>query len=928
MHRRLGDLYAERARLQQIEEIKKGCSNLQCSTTKQDRTAAITHYEQALKQLQGDSRSEVLTQKAYLHDSLEQRDQALKIYALIIAEGTRKHQAHFVGHAHMGRGEIFYRKVQFKQAVSEYNKALAMPETRRRGQIYYRLAWCELNLGNLKTAQNDLIKILTTPSLLNGDTSFHEDVARDLASFYARGPVGPKEIESLRRLSPQGKQEDTLRFLAEETDRLGNKRASLYVWGLIKFDDSSPFGRAEKKMQMARLHYEMGQKDVAAKELKEASLVWNEQKCSTEDSEKCQNIKKQMRDFIVNWNKGEKVAPDKNLLSAYLSYLAIFPTDYEMHHWAGQLARDLKNYVTAAQCFKNAAIHATDNPKILRGALLNQIEVSEQSGDPNLRLQAYLDYLQYNPKGEDAYKVKYQIAHAKYEQKKYQESADEFYTLAVISQPKGEGRTIQIQSADLALDAQAILKNDEKLEQWGKEFASLIPEKRQDYLSISRKASLNLMAANLNDSSSSTSRAIDKAKNFSLVGASHEDKVAYFKNLIVLGEKAQNIPLVREGAQNLLKESRNPSDIDLAQSRLVWTYEMELNFNQALKIAERARFPELSADQRILKLAVLSELSGRSAKPYYEAFLQKSRDQKQMAGIRQKLIRNSRNPWAELAAQKRYLTKFPEVYAESLFETYARQPNDAKAAQELQNRKVLGTPGGQNLARVMDFKALEKLNTAMIRHRLNRGSESALARTLSERVQMLKAAENYLVKATQLQDWSRQVFALTLVERENARLAREIHSFPVPKGLSAKKKQEYLVQLNNEAQQFEQTAQNAKSKMDEFWSDSKAIDNMENAFINSEAPYKTIVRSELVTLQKIASESRKDKIARIIRTSPEIPSASRLAEVREKVQKNPFNTRYLSQFKEMQEQLGHTEMAAYLNARIDKLNSNNQGWKL
>jgi hypothetical protein len=922
LHHRLGDLYAERARLQQMEEIKQGCTTLQCSKAKSDRSQAIRHYDAALKDLENETRSVVMVQKAYLHEGLEQFDAAKQIYDQIIKEGKARHELEFIGHGYIGRGEYHFRKAEFAKAYTEYDKGTKIAQTKRKGHAQYRMAWCKLNTGDVKSAQRHLERLLEQPTLFKNDTSFQEDVTRDLASFYARANVGPREIEKLKRLSPPGGFNEILHHLAEETDRLGNKQGSIYVWALIPVDDSTPFGAAEKHLQIARLSYEDGKKEKAAAELKKASLVWNEQKCGKEENEKCKELQKQIRNFIVNWNKGDKVEPDKYLLSAYLSYSAIFPTDYEMHYWAGQLAKDLKNFKQSADSFRLAAIHGKTQPKVLNGALLNQIEAAETTGSVELRLRAYGDYLELNPTGTEVFKVKYQIAHIHYEQKDFKFCADEFHALAVVQQ-KGENRNLQVQSADLALDALAALKDDERLETWGQEFAKVIPAKSTEYLSISRKASLNLMKAFLvSGNPGDARRAKDKAKAFALEGASRDEKTAYLKNLIVIGEKLEDLNLIRTAATDLAKVAQDENDVQMALSRVVWTHEMELNFDAALAAAKKAKFPELKNGQRALKLAVLSEFAGRDPRPFYTEALKDTKDAQQAARIRQKIVRRSNNPWKELAAQKSALSRFPDLYAETLFETYARKADDKQAARELLSRKILSTPSGQNLARIFDFKNLQEFNRDIQSHRMNTSSEQRLAKSLQERIRFIEKADKLLVKASQHQDLSRQVFMLGILARENRRLAKEISAFPIPRHVRGAQRDEYKNQLALQSEKFAQQASLADDKIDEFFGNRQAVRDMENVYMNSEYPFKGLVRQELLALRlTLGSHRGAEKIASILGDSKDLPSASEVASARDTVRKNPFNTRALGHYKDLQEQLGRHELAMYLTARIEKMNT-------
>src|SRR5690606_17083132 len=143
-----------------------------------------------------------------------------------------------VGIAHFGLGEIQFRKGKYKEANSEYEKALAIKETPNRGQVMYRLAWTQFNLRKVEQATNTLITVLKTPRLMTRSTTegssidvgFQTEASRDLATFLSRKRVGSKEIQLILSVSPQDSALDNLVYLADELDRLGKKSDSYKIW--------------------------------------------------------------------------------------------------------------------------------------------------------------------------------------------------------------------------------------------------------------------------------------------------------------------------------------------------------------------------------------------------------------------------------------------------------------------------------------------------------------------------------------------------------------------------------------------------------------------------------------------------------------------------------------------------------------------------
>ncbi|MEO0336259.1 MAG: hypothetical protein AAF202_07685 [Pseudomonadota bacterium] len=126
--------------------------------------------------------------------------------------------------------------------------------------------------------------------------------------------------------------------------------------------------------------------------------------------------------------------------------------------------------------------------RIYDGALLAEIEMAELSNNGHAKRQAYNYFLNEKPKGKKSDEIRYQLATLDYEEKKYQKAAFQFQALAKKSKLDAN---LKVQAADLALDALAILKDHQRIETWGLEFAKLVPKKSKTYLQIARKASIN-----------------------------------------------------------------------------------------------------------------------------------------------------------------------------------------------------------------------------------------------------------------------------------------------------------------------------------------------------------------------------------------------------------------------------------------------------
>ena len=162
----------------------------------------------------------------------------------------------------------------------------------------FRIAWCQLNLGLTDQAIATLTGLLSNPQLLatqstDGkavDPAFVQDVSHDLAIFLARSEVGPKQIDSLKQLSPENTRKDNLHTLATETDRLGKKQESLLAWAAY-IDEGAvkPNEKLEVQTRVAQIYYDMNKQDLAANAYEKALDMWKKLGCS--DPALCTELK-------------------------------------------------------------------------------------------------------------------------------------------------------------------------------------------------------------------------------------------------------------------------------------------------------------------------------------------------------------------------------------------------------------------------------------------------------------------------------------------------------------------------------------------------------------------------------------------------------------------------------------------------------------
>lgn len=272
---RLADLYADRARLKAIEEVEQNCQN--CKGSKEDRTRAIELLDVVVREADKGSQGSLMLQLAHLHQIQGEPAKAENVFERMIQTAER-HEDTLLAKAYVGRAERRFGRNEFAKAQSDFEIAYRKAAPTRKGPILHRISWTELNQGRQPKAVATILRVLRNPDLMmrestNGevlDVSFQEDLVNDLASFLARGPVGAREIEMVEHHASSRNKRDALKHLASECERLGNKKAALTAWDAVLRLESGDQDRLETTVRVAQIRFDLGHKDAALLDLREA----------------------------------------------------------------------------------------------------------------------------------------------------------------------------------------------------------------------------------------------------------------------------------------------------------------------------------------------------------------------------------------------------------------------------------------------------------------------------------------------------------------------------------------------------------------------------------------------------------------------------------------------------------------------------------
>lgn len=962
---RLADLFSERARLLSIQEIEAGCFDPSqmtpekkeaCLVSKEDRRKAIGYYEMALHESSGASQSRILFHLAHLYEMNGDNKKAENLYRRILALGSKHFTKAVLGQSQAGLGEIAFREKRFLEAKRQFETALLNTATPRKGWIHYRIAWSELNLGKAEAGKQRLLKVLKTPSLLalessakvseqvsanQPDASFQEDIARDLTIFYARTGFSRQDIETLWNLSPAVARKDIMVGLAEEAERLGQRRSAIDVWSVVasRTVDSNR-ERIESYIRIASLRFGIGDKAKAVGDYRTAIEQWKKGNC--EPLAECELLQKRFRKLVLDWNKNEETKLTPGLLEMYKSYVATFPSDAEMAFWGASVARTLgpKYRVDAMNLYRTASVESSKIMKskkesewdknlvsVFEGSLLSEIELAEQTKDLGLRESAYRHYLNLNSDGPKALEVKYQIAHVAYTRGETAKAGDMFFEIAA----RDEKCQVKMapsycrQAADLALDSVALQKNDSRLEAMGEELAKIYPASAAEYLGVARRARLNLAAkAATSGSSSEMSDNLKRLGKLNLQGATNSEVLLTYRNRFVLAEKTRNFEEASRAAVAVINfKGATAEQKEDAMAKRLWVAEMQLDFPTAYVTAKQMKHSGISAAERALKLSLLAELSGRDARPHLREFISLSKDRQAVLAARVNLVKLSGFSEAEFNRQFTYLKADSRILASLGLEVYSRAPSRRLADRLLAVPGVARTEEGSVLVRAREIKSLVAWTKRLESQKLtNNASGKSLERSLAKRIAELQQADVVANKMIKTGDVWLQAIALQTVANENNRLKDEILALPAPQGLQSSDLKRYQALVQKQVQPFAIKAVRVSDKVAKFWKSnpSETVAQLIERTLGSKRTFLSREASNLVVaLDSVGQRDQSERIRSAIEADPTSVRQSAIESARNDVKEDPFDVDSIRRLRELEAKAGRETMVVYLDSRMSRM---------
>ena len=919
---RLADLYSERARTRFMLEIEAGCAD--CKGSQADRTKAIDVYENLIQELNINEKSQVLFQLAHLYQESGKVEKAQKLYEGVLKTASKnKTSEAVIVKSQASLGDIYYQKGKFKEALAQYNLALKSKKLENRAYVLYNKAWCHFNLDQTKIAINTLHDLAANPKLITRmqgdregyDEGFHTDITKDLATFIARGNITTKEINLIEKVAPKNQRKVVLAHFAGEADRLGQKRASKQIWDLYLQD--STLTKEEKLLayvNKTQVNYDGGLIAQSTEDFAAAAATFKKQSC---EKDVCEKTRVAMKNYVTELHRSKKLKPDQDLLKAYIIYTETFPEDRDMQMRAAQVSMDSGNKTEAVKFYRHIVEGGSFTKSEKEEALNHQMGAAELSGNENLKQDAYNYFLKNSNNESKKFEVRYQLAYQKYQQKDLKSAISDFSALALN---KNGAIELRIKSADLALDAMAQIKDDQKIEEMAMEFAAAIPSKRVEYETLARKSMVNQSAMVANNSKSSYSEMNSQLKKIwatNLSKATSQEKIQFYTNAEVLAFKLNDEESVAKAQLVLLSlpgvsESKK-QNIYTARAAF---HEKRLEFKNAYTWAKKISSKNTAENE--FRLATLADLANMEAVSHYNRSLKAGLKSQKSLVAKSRLIALSKKPMVELKKHLNDLKHDAKLLNDTLLLVYSKTL-DTRSIEKLAGLKELRRqPIARYFANQKIYDYITQLQKKFSVSRLKLTPIKALQRTMAERVQLLKQADQMLSQSIRSQDIAAQMSSLDMIATQNERIARELLKVPEPRGLNKAQKAQYENLLLAQLKPYADKSKLANNQKQELWNSSTALVALIKEYSEARPEIQKLMNRQMHILAKVSGDgSLKRDLIKALSTPRKSNKELNMARI--SVSVNPDDISSLVKLKNLETEIGHPLMVALLETRLNQL---------
>ncbi|MCB0393644.1 MAG: hypothetical protein KDD25_03760, partial [Bdellovibrionales bacterium] len=647
------------------------------------------------------------------------------------------------------------------------------------------------------------------------------------------------------------------------------------------------------------------------------------------ESDSCKELRSRITKNLVSWYKSESKTPSLEIFESFAKMLPILNDD-SLKTIAAEVALNRKEYdrffAWNQEAINSLSIRQKEgkaSPQELANLetlLLKSIEVAEKSQNAGRLKVAQEAYLSSSPTQSKRAEVHYQMVRGDYDQKNYKSASEGFYAIAKDEKVSMELRN---KSADLALDSLVLLENHQALENWSAEFAQVFPARRNEFIAIKNKSVLTQsakLATDTGEKSKDSGRAIAAILDrFDVSSASPKELAVYYKNKTILAFKSGDVREQGRAAKALLDvPGISNEDREFALTQIIWTSELNLDFQQALATYEKWKPVNVRKSEDWLKMGLLAELGNKNANQYYEKYLATDASQEDKVRVCER-ISSGASTWKGVnPVCSKLIIEAPSALMNLAIRLYESGGTSSFSNNASVIKKVKEQKAAQWLFRGEFWSVFDKTNKAIQSHQISQNQARA-GQDLKRRIRLLGDLEKVANQAIGTTDWVFQVVALTSFSNENLRLYNEIVAMPVPEGLTDEERVNYTQLIEQQVAPYMQAHLSIQDKLKTLWDFKDGLVALQNAYEKSSGMLRGELKDELGRVSSIAPQERVDGISTTLASKPQKQSIEvtiqDVENAKSAVRESPLDKSRVLTLLELERKRGNSTMVEYLETR-------------
>jgi len=829
---------------------------------------AIQLYEWFLRDFPKDPKmDQALFFLGYNYMELNQPERGKDYYQRLTKEYP---ESAYIDESNFALGEYHFEREQWTDALKYYQLVAANKRARLHSFALYKSAWCLYKMGKVKDALVALERVIRSGRIAKGsqDTSaggvsrirLATEAQKDLVVFYAEAGTPEGARSYFTEVAGEKQTFNLLEKLAYYYSDTGNRDGARSIFRDLIAERPTAPKAYDYQYQIVTLYVSTERGEVFKNELYNWIQTYSTDsewaKANHKDKElvtrASQLIETTLRNFILQQHQtaqNSKVpTAQKTAKQGYEMYFNTIKDGTkmdEMHFFFAELLFDMKDYEGAAAQYSWVAENAP-NSQYFEKATLNTVLSTEkglpkeedlkkavgESLDPvplSPVIQAFetavARYTKGFPKGESVPAMKYKMGALYYYHNQFDRALEAFNGI-IKEYPKSQFAQY---SANLTLDIYNLKKDYVGLEQAGKEI--LANE------NLANTSTGEQVKGILQRASFKKAQDLEAKKDYVGAAAAYEE----FSKKNAGGELAAgasfNAAVNYERAGDLTKAAnmyaivlsdRNPKNEDIRQKASQFIAAIYEKTGQYLKAAQAfenyaAKNPKdkESAAFQYNAAVIRDGLNNYTqAQNNYQAYFDKSRsaDRWEAVFLMAKLNERRGNSTRAMEYYKQYYEARPRnaagliesAYMVARYQTQKGKLNEAEEwyKKVIYQQKRLSTkenPVGVSAAAEAKYVLVSKINDEL-RHLRIPADPAKQQRAVKDKLALLERLKNQLKDVIAYDDAHYIVNSLALIGQAYQHMAASIYAVPLPGGLDAEGKKQYMLEVDKIARPFQDEA--------------------------------------------------------------------------------------------------------------------------